>query len=118
MRIRSNMYVEQKRLAVLDQAIGVLQIGLALADGLDLGATEGHAGLKPVQQKVVMAGGSVLRSVPLARGDRGAGPNRLLRPGTVRLYDNVAGLASHPGKTSNFHRSIGKANPHIADGLC
>jgi hypothetical protein len=38
------MHVEQKRLAILDEAVGVLQVGLALADGLDLGPAQRHAG--------------------------------------------------------------------------
>jgi hypothetical protein len=34
------MHVEQKRFAVLDEAVGVFEVGLALADGLDLGAAQ------------------------------------------------------------------------------
>ena len=64
------MHVEQKRLAVLDQAVGVLEVCLALADRLDLGAAQGHAGFEPLQQKVVVAGGAVLRGIAFAGGHR------------------------------------------------
>ena len=50
------MQIQQKRLAVLDQPVGVLQVGLALADGLHLGPAQRHAGLELLEQKVVVAG--------------------------------------------------------------
>ena len=82
------MQVEQKRLAVLDEAVGVFEVGLALADGFDLGPAQGHAGLELLQQKVVVAGDAIVRSVPLAAGHRVAGPGRLLRAGGRRLVQS------------------------------
>ncbi len=74
------MHVEQKRLAVLDQPVGVLQVGFALADGLDLGAAQGHAGLEFFQEKVVVAGGAILGGVALAGSHGVAGPHGFLGP--------------------------------------
>ena len=68
-RVRPDMNVEQKRLAVLDEAVGVFEVGLALADRLDLSAAQGHAGLESLQQEVVVAGGAVMRGVAFAGGD-------------------------------------------------
>ena len=101
------MHVEQKRFAVLDEAVGVLEVGLALADGLDLGAAQGHAGFEPLQQEVVVAGGAVVRGVALAGGDGVARPDRFLGAGSVRRNDDVAGLASHREASSNLHPNIG-----------
>ena len=93
------MHVEQKRLAVLDEAVGVLEIGLALADGLDLGSAQGDAGLEFLQQKVIMAGDPVVRGVALAGSHGVARPRRFRRAGAVGLNDHVAGLARHRGKS-------------------
>ena len=38
--------VEEEALAVLEEAVGVLEIGFAFADGFDLGAAEGDAGTR------------------------------------------------------------------------
>src|SRR6266568_951297 len=118
MRIRPNMNIEQKCLAVLDEAVGVSQIGIALADGLDLGPPQCHAGLELLQKEVVMAGSTVLRGISFPGGDRVARLSWLLRPRPVRLYDNVACLSGHRSASLNFHPSIGAANPHIVVGLC
>jgi hypothetical protein len=112
------MNVKQKGFVIFDKPIGVFEVGFSLADGLDLGPPQGHARLEFLQQKIVMAGGSILRGIPFAGSDRVPRPHRFLRSGAVRLYDNVAGLASHTGTTSNFHRSIGKPDVHVAMGLC
>ena len=66
------MRVQQKGLAVLDQSVGVLEIGFALADGFDLGAAQGDAGLEFLQQEVVVAGGAIDRAsrAPAATGSR------------------------------------------------
>jgi hypothetical protein len=62
------MQVEQKRLAVLDEAIGISKVGLALANGLDFGPAQGNAGFEFLQEKVVVAGVAVVRCVAFARG--------------------------------------------------
>jgi hypothetical protein len=64
---------KQKRLAVLDQAVGVFQVGLALADRLHLGAAQRNSGLEFLEEKVVMPGCRlcVASRSPLATGSRG-----------------------------------------------
>ena len=61
--------VEQEALAILEQTVGVLEVGFTLADGFDLGAAEGDAGLELVGEEVVEAGGAILGGVALAGGD-------------------------------------------------
>jgi len=105
------MNVEQKRLAVLDETVGISQVGLAFANGLDFGAAQGDAGLEFLQQKIVMAGHSIVRGIPLAGGHGIARPNRLFGTGNVRLNDHMAGLAGHREAPSNLHPSIEAAFP-------
>ena len=57
--IRTNMRVQQKGLAVFDDAVGVFEIGFAFADGLDLCSAEGDACFEFIGQKVVVPGGAV-----------------------------------------------------------
>ena len=66
---RSDVGVEQEALAVLEQSVGVLEVGLAFADGLDLGAAQDDSGLVLVEQRVVVAGGAIVGSVAHAGGD-------------------------------------------------
>ena len=68
--VRTNMRVEQEGFAILDQTIGVAQIGLAFADALDLGPAQGHSRLVAVEQKVVVTGSPVVGSVAGAGSDR------------------------------------------------
>src|ERR1039458_3360344 len=70
MFVRPNVRINQPQFAVFHQAIGVFQIGPSSADGLDLGAAQGDAGLELVQQKVVVRRSPVHRRVALAAGDR------------------------------------------------
>ena len=89
------MNVEQKRLAILDEPVGILEVGFAFADGLDLGSAQGHAGFELLQQEVIMAGGTILGGVSFAGGHGVARPRRLCGAGAVRLNNHVAGLAGH-----------------------
>src|ERR1700690_557009 len=107
MRVGADMNVEQKRLAVLDEAVGVLQVGFALADRFDFSSAEGDAGFDFFKEKVVMAGGPVLRGVSFSRGHGVARTRRFLGSGTVGLNDHVAGLARHWGGSLSLHPSIG-----------
>ena len=100
------MNVKQKRLAVLDETVGISQVGLALANGLYLGAAEGNPCLEFLQQKIVMAGHSIVRGIPLAGGHGITRPYRLFRAGNVRLNNHMAGFASHWEASSNLHPSI------------
>src|SRR5664279_2843102 len=106
-RIRADMNIEQESLSVLDEAVGVLEVGLAFSDGLDFSAAQSHAGFEFLKQEVVMAGDSVVGGVALAGGHGVARPRRLLGSGRVLGYDDMAGLAGHREATSNLHRSIG-----------
>jgi hypothetical protein len=112
------MHIEQKRLTVLDQAVGVLEVGLPLADGLDLGSAKGHAGFKFFEEKVVVAGHSIVRGVPRSAGHRIAGLGRFLGTGRILGNDDVAGLASHREATSNLHPSIGAGFNSFPARLC
>jgi hypothetical protein len=60
--------VEEEALAVLEETVGVLEIGFAFADGFDLGAAEGDAGLEAVREEVVKAGGAVEGGIAESRG--------------------------------------------------
>ena len=66
---RADVGVQEEAFAVFEQAVGVLEVGLAFADGLDLGAAEGDAGLELVGEEVIVAGGAVEGGVALAGGD-------------------------------------------------
>jgi hypothetical protein len=68
--VGSDVCVEEKKFSVLDQAIGILKVGLTGADGLDLGSAEGNSGFITVEQEEIMGGGAVDAGVPLATGDR------------------------------------------------
>ncbi len=117
-RVRTDMDVEQKRLAILDEAVGILQVGLALADGLDLGAAQRNAGLKFFQQKVVVAGGAIMRGVPLAAGHGVARLRGLFGAGRIFGDNLMAGLARHREASSNLHPSIGGGFTPMVAGLC
>ena len=54
------MHTVDEQLAVLDGAVGVLQIQRAGPDGLDLRAEQLNAGLVPVLHEVVVEGLAVL----------------------------------------------------------
>src|SRR5438105_7015991 len=69
MRKRADVGVQEKALAVLEQAIGVLQVGFAFADGLDLGTAQGDSGLEPVEEGVVVARSAVLGGVAESGGN-------------------------------------------------
>src|ERR1700721_35172 len=101
------MYIEQEGFSVLNQPIGVFQIGFPFADGFDLSAAESHTGLEFFKEEVVVAGGTILSSIAFAGSHGIAGTHGLLRPGAFLGSDCVAGLAGHAKDSSNFHRSIG-----------
>jgi hypothetical protein len=66
---RADVGVEEETLTVLEEAVRVLEVGLAFADGFDLGAAQGDAALKAVGEEVVEAGRAVVGSVALSGGD-------------------------------------------------
>ena len=66
--------LSRKSFAVLEQAVGVLEVGFAFADAFDLGAAEGDAGFELVGEEVVVAGGAVEGGVASRRRLRGRGP--------------------------------------------
>src|ERR1700761_4025117 len=69
MRIGTDMRIQQISFAVFDDAVRILEIVLALANGLHFRAPERDAGFEFVQKKVIMAGGAVDSSVSLTRRD-------------------------------------------------
>src|SRR5262249_1775726 len=58
--IMADVGVEEPCLAVQDIGISILQLDLAVLGGFHLGPREYHAGLKSVEKKVIVAGGSVV----------------------------------------------------------
>ena len=93
--IRTNMRVQQKGLAVFDDAVGVFEIGFAFADGLDLCPAESDACLEFIGKKVVVPGGAIDGGVAGAGRNRISGPRRglgFLGGGRSHL---MAGLAGH-----------------------
>jgi hypothetical protein len=97
--VRTDMQVEEKRLPVLDEAIGVLEIRFSFADRFDFSPAEGHACLEFFEQEIVVAGDAVVRSIALSRGDGVSRRSLFLRSGAVRRYDSVAALARHGGNS-------------------
>src|SRR5580658_4429605 len=97
MRVGTDMSVQQIRFAVFDDAVGVLQIGLSLADGLDLSTPEGNAGFELIQQEVVMTRGAIHGSVALTGGDR--------LPGLRFLRGWIRCLTQWPGHTFGYQSS-------------
>src|SRR5450631_927163 len=69
MRERADVRVEQETLSILEQSVCVFEIGLALADGLDLGPAQGDSGFEFVGQGVVVAGRAIVGGVAHAGGD-------------------------------------------------
>jgi hypothetical protein len=55
LRVRRDVEVEQEQLAVLDDAVGVGEVGLAVPQRLDLGAGQHDARLPLVENVVVVA---------------------------------------------------------------
>ena len=98
-RIRSDMHIQKEGFTIFDEAIGVLEIRLSFANGLDLGSSQSDSGLEFFQQEVVVAGGTVMGSVALTRGHRVPRLGLLLGSRGVTGYDSVAGLARHGGNT-------------------
>src|SRR5947208_9754247 len=70
MRERPDMRIQQKALSILQQPIGILQVGLAFADRLHLGPAQRNSYLELVRQKIVEARRPVERSVSLTRRHR------------------------------------------------
>src|ERR1017187_10104530 len=68
MREGTDVRVQEKTFSVLQQPVGVLEVGLALANGLDLGAAERDSGLELVEQRIVVASRPVEGSIAHACG--------------------------------------------------
>jgi hypothetical protein len=88
--IGTDMAVEEPEFAVLEQAVGVLEIGLAGANGLYLGSGENDSGFEFFEQEIVMARVPINGSIFLAGGGRLAA--RILLPIGLGL---VGGLLGH-----------------------
>jgi hypothetical protein len=54
MLVGADVGVEEPELSVLDQAVGIFEVGEASTDGFGLGSGKNHATLKFFQQEVVM----------------------------------------------------------------
>src|SRR5690242_11887052 len=100
------MHVEEKCLAVLDEAVGVAEVGLALADGLDLSAAQGDARLNSLNKKVVMGGGAILNSVSLPACNGVTRTRRFAGRCRVAGHYDMSVLARQRRLSSIFHRSI------------
>ena len=78
--IGADVAVEEPEFAVLDNAVGVLEIGCAATDRLYLGPGEHDAGLKFFKQEIVVARVPVYSGILFARGG-GLAARILLRTG-------------------------------------
>src|ERR1700722_19318732 len=106
------MQIQEERLAILDESVGVPEVCLPLADGLHLGAAQRHAGFEFLEEKVIMAGSPVVRGVALAAGHRVARLGRLFRGRRVFGNDNVAALAGHGRASLSLHPTAKPELPH------
>jgi len=88
--VGSDMGIQQPQLAILDQPVGVFEIGGSRANRLDLGTGQGDAGLKFFQQEIVVGSDPINSGVSLSGSSRI--PARVLL--RVRL-GLVCGLAGH-----------------------
>ena len=70
MRIRSDMRIEQKGLVVLNQSVGVFQVGFPLADRLYFGPAQRHACFKFLQKKIIVPRRAVHGRIALAGRNR------------------------------------------------
>jgi hypothetical protein len=68
--VGADVGIEEPEFAVLEEAVGVLEVGVAGTDGLDLGASEDDARLKFFKQEVVMRSDPIDGSVSFAGGGR------------------------------------------------
>ena len=106
--VGTDMNVEQEGFAVLDEPVGIFEVGLAFADGFDLGAAEDDAGLDFVVEEVVEAGAAVEGGVAFAGGNGIAGAGGLAGGGLVFGGDGVAVLAGHGDASLQLNVSIGE----------
>jgi hypothetical protein len=97
MRVRTDMGIEQIGLAILDNPVSILKIGLAFANRLNLSAPERNTCLKFVQQEVIMSSRAIHRGVSVAGGDR------LPRLSFLRRW--IGGLTLLPGHTFSYESS-------------
>src|SRR5271157_1420992 len=90
MLVRADVRVDQPKLGVLYQTVGVLQVGASSADGFHLRASQSDPGFELLQQKVVVRSGAIDRSIALTAGGRVA-------PGLFLFLRMIAcrQLASH-----------------------
>src|SRR5271156_574007 len=95
--VGADMRVQQVGFAVFDEAVRVLEIGLALANRLHFCASERDAGFEFVQQKVIVAGRAVHGRVSLT------GRHRLTRLRFLRGW--CSGLTQLPGHTFGYESS-------------
>jgi hypothetical protein len=96
-RVGTNMRVQQIRFAVFNDSVSIFEIGFALANGLDFCASEGDAGFKFVEQKVVMPGGAIYGGISFTGCDWFTG-FRFLRSW-------ISGLTLLPGHTFGYESS-------------
>ena len=93
------MELEEPELPVVDPGVGLAQLGLALAQGLDLGALEDDAGLERLEELVLAPGAPVRGDGAVATAIlAGGGPlgDLLLRPGHEGYEGTLRGCFACP----------------------
>ena len=93
MRVRRDVRVEEKGLAVFEDDVGVFDVRFPVPQRFDLGARQGHARLGLLQDEVVMKGLFVRRDQLLAGIRLGGHGPRILRD-AVSVRRAPWGLAS------------------------
>src|ERR1039458_4314721 len=87
--IGADVAVEEPEFALLDQAVGVLEIGLAGANGLYFGSGENHSGLEFFEQEIVVTCVPVNGGILLPGG--GGLAARILLPIGLGLVGSLLG---------------------------
>ena len=93
------MHLEEPQLAVVDPGVGLVELGLALAERLHLGALQHDAGLEGLEE-LVLAPGAAVRgdrtvATALLAGGRPLG-DLLLRPGHEGYEGTLHGCSACP----------------------
>src|SRR5882757_11185279 len=107
------MRIQQEGFTILDQPVGIFQIGFALANGFDLGTAQSYAGLELLQQEVVMAGGAIHGGISGTGGDRIAFLD-FLRGSLLRA--SLQGMAGLPGHRRKSYPNIDIRGPLPSHG--
>src|SRR5271169_1527023 len=93
--VNADVSIDQPEFAIFHQSVGVFEVGAPGTNGLDFSTAQSNAGLKFLQQKVVVGGGTIDRSITQAAGRRIAPALLFLFRTTCRLWRTGHGEKAH-----------------------